>query len=281
MKGYGLYDKFLQRNIVERMILLNIAIFILTYLLNTLSFLFNGSGNMIIEWFSLKPSFDVLLFRPWTILTYGFLHLGFFHILFNLLVLYYFGMLFLDFFDSRQFLTYYILGILAGGLIYMLSYNYLPALKTKETILVGASAGVTAIVIGIASHIPNYAMHFRFIGGIKLIYIALVLVVLDLVQIPNGNAGGHLAHLGGALLGFILTRYGHQGRGLFDWKGIGFEKRESPLKKVYKSPGPKKTGKEGEYDQKKIDEILDKISKSGYDTLTKEEKDYLFRAGKN
>jgi hypothetical protein len=200
-----------------------------------------------------------------------------------MLVLYYFGNLFIDFFNSKQFLLYLLLGIISGGFIYMLSYNYMPGLKTQASLLMGASAGVMAIVIGISSHIPHYSLHFRFIGNIKLLYIAIVLVVLDVVQIPSGNAGGHLAHLGGSLIGFILTTYLNQGTGLITWiSGSMTKKEKRPLKTVYKST-KKTTYQKRETkseEQARIDSILDKISKSGYDTLTKEEKDYLFNAGK-
>lgn len=277
-----IYHRFMERNVVEKIIIITILVFIFTYLFNTLSFLFNTDANLIVEWFSLKPSFELLLYRPWTIITYGFLHIGFFHILFNLMILYYFGNLFLDFFDSKQFLTYYLLGIFSGGLIYMLSYNYLPALQTQQTLLVGASAGVTAIVVGIASYIPNYSLNFRFIGSIKLVYIAIAMVILDVVQIPTGNAGGHLAHLGGALIGFLLTRYMNKGSQIIAiWNGLWSTSKKTPLKTVYKNRKSEVTSTSFNFDQKKIDSILDKISKSGYDTLTKEEKDYLFKAGKN
>jgi membrane associated rhomboid family serine protease len=278
----NLYQNYLSRSIIEKIIAINIALFVLTYIFNTLSFLFDINQNFILDWFSLKPDFESLLFRPWTILSYGFLHIGFFHILFNLLFLYYFGNLFMDFFNSKQFITYYLLGIISGGLIYMASYNYLPALQTKETLLVGASAGVTAIVIGIASHIPQYALRFRFIGNVKLLYIAVAMIVLDVVQIPNGNAGGHLAHIGGALLGFVMTRYLHQGTYLIAWVEQVFRQKEkAPLKTVYKSKNkPYQTPNNKNEDQARIDRILDKISKSGYDTLTREEKDFLFNAGK-
>ena len=279
----NLYHKFLSRSIVEKIIVLNIFIFVMTYLFNTLSFLFQIDGNFIVTWFSLNPDFDELLFKPWTLISYGFLHMGFFHILFNMLILYYFGNLFLDFFNPGQFLVYLILGIISGGLIYMLSYNYLPGLQTQESLLVGASAGVMAVVIGIASHIPHYSLRFRFIGNIKLLYLAVAFVVLDIVQIPAGNAGGHLAHLGGSLIGFLLTHYLNQGSGLMTWVEQLMTKREKkPLKTVYKSS--KKTSynkrETKSEEQVKIDSILDKISKSGYDTLSKEEKDYLFKAGK-
>lgn len=278
-----LYQKFHSRSIVERIIIINVVIFILTYLFNTFSFLFQIDGNVIVNWFSLQPDFDLLLFKPWTIVSYGFLHLGFFHILFNMMVLYYFGNLFLDFFSSKQFIVYLLLGIISGGFIYMLSYNYLPGLKTQNSLLVGASAGVMAVMIGIASHIPQYSLRFRFIGNIKLLYIATVLVVLDVVQIPIGNAGGHLAHLGGSLLGFVMTHYLNQGSGLVAWAtGLMTTKKEKPLKTVYKSAEKKSYHKKESKseEQARIDSILDKISKSGYDTLTKEEKDYLFKAGK-
>lgn len=279
----NLYQKFLSRSIVEKIIVLNVFVFVMTYLFNTLSFLFQIDGNFIVNWFSLYPDFDQLLVKPWTIISYGFLHMGFFHILFNMIVLYYFGNLFLDFFKPGQFLTYLILGIISGGLVYMLSYNYLPGLQTKESLLVGASAGVMAVVIGIASHIPQYSLRFRFIGNIKLLYIAVVFVILDIVQIPAGNAGGHLAHLGGSLIGFLMTTYLNQGSGISAWlEQLMTKKEKRPLKTVYKSSNKttyrKKETKSEE--QQKIDNILDKISKSGYDTLSKEEKDYLFKAGK-
>ena len=279
----NLYQNFLGRNIVERVIIINVLIFVLTYLFNTLSFLFQIDSNFIMTWFSLKPDFDLLLFRPWTIISYGFLHAGFFHILFNMMILFYFGNLFLDFFNSKQFLTYLFLGIISGGFIYILSYNFLPGLKTQQSLLVGASAGVMAVVIGIASHIPQYSLRFRFIGNIKLLYIAVALVVLDVIQIPAGNAGGHLAHLGGSLIGFLLTHYLNQGKNIIaSFEGLFTKNKKKPLKTVYKntkqtSHQKKETKSE---QQKRIDSILDKISKSGYDTLTKEEKDYLFKAGK-
>ena len=128
-----------------------------------------------------RVSFNSFIIKPWTIITYGFLHEGLIHILFNLIILYYIGNLFLDYFNRKQFLVYYFLGVIFGGLVFMLSYNYFPALKTRETFLVGASAGVTSIIIGIASLIPNYALRFRFIGNIKLMYIAIILIAIDIM----------------------------------------------------------------------------------------------------
>ena len=279
----NLTDKYLTGNIVEKIIFINIVVFILSFLIKTLSLLFEFEGDIIVNWFALKPGFNSLLGKPWTLFSYGFLHSGFFHILFNLLVLYYIGNIFLDFLNRKQFLTYYFLGIIVGGIFYILSYNYLPALQNQETVLVGASAGVTAVLVGIASHIPQYALRFQFIGNIKLLYIALVFVVLDIIQIPIGNAGGHIAHLGGALIGFLLTRQLEQGKNIINWIDNTFQsKREKPLKTVYKNKQtarPSNSNK-SESQQVQIDRILDKISKSGYETLSKEEKDFLFNVGK-
>lgn len=278
----NILNKYTSGNAVEKIIYINVILFLLTYLFNTLSFLMGNESNFIINWFALSPHFDELLFKPWSIISYGFLHDGFFHILFNLIFLFYIGNIFLDYFNKKQFLLYFILGILSGGLVFLLSYNYLPALKTHETYLVGASAGVTAILVGITSYIPNYAINLRFIGSIKLWHIAIVLIVIDIIQIPNGNAGGHLAHLGGALLGFLLTTQFNQGKNLILLLGGLFQKKsEKPLKTVYKGKkNTKHKAKNPESRQKKIDTILDKISKSGYETLTKEEKDFLFKIGK-
>lgn len=275
--------KYTSGNAVEKIIYINVIVFLLTYLFNTLSFLLRYDGNFIINWFALSPNFDSLIYHPWSIISYGFLHEGFIHILFNLIFLFYIGNIFLDYFNKKQFLLYYLFGIFSGGLIFILSYNYLPALKTHETYLVGASAGVTAILIGITSYIPNYAIRFRFIGEIKLLYIAIALVVIDIIQIPNGNAGGHLAHLGGALIGFLLTTQLNQGKNIIQWiAGLFQAKEKKPLKTVYKKAKTTKSKEKNPVSrQKKIDNILDKISKSGYETLTKEEKDFLFKVGKD
>jgi len=275
--------KYQTSNIAEKIIFINIFVFIFTFVLNTFSALFNIDGNLIIDWFALSPYLNSILFKPWTIISYGFIHSGIFHILFNLVFLYYVGNLFLNFFNKKQFLTYYFLGIIFGGIIYILSYNYFPLLKGSQTYLVGASAGVTAILIGLATHIPHYALRFQFFGNIKLMYIAIGFVVLDLIQIPDGNAGGHLAHLGGALIGYLLTRYFNKGEMIIlSFENLFVKKKGEPLKTVYKNKKNTQNRTINPKDhQAKIDRILDKISKSGYETLSKEEKDFLFKVGKN
>lgn len=275
-------NKYRTSNIAEKLIFINIFVFVFTFVLNSFSSLFKTSGNFVIDWFALSPYFNELLYKPWSLISYGFIHSGFFHILFNLIFLYYIGNLFLNFFSKKQFLTYYFLGIIFGGFIYILSYNFFPLLKGQQTVLVGASAGVTAILVGLATHIPHYALRFQFLGNIKLMYIAIGFIVLDLIQIPDGNAGGHLAHLGGALIGYLLTQYFNKGEVvILSFENL-FQKKEKPLKTVYKNKQNTNTKIENPKEhQAKIDRILDKISKSGYDTLTKEEKDFLFKVGKN
>jgi membrane associated rhomboid family serine protease len=278
----NLKTKFSSVNIVEKIIYINVIVFLVTYLFKTISFLTGLDESFIVTWFALSPYFSSLIIKPWTIISYGFLHEGLIHILFNLFILYFIGNLFLDYFNRKQFLVYYFLGVIFGGIIFMLSYNYFPALKTRETFLVGASAGVTSIIIGIASFIPNYALRFRFIGNIKLLYIAIFLIALDIIQIPNGNAGGHLAHLGGALIGFLLTTKLNKGKSLILWmESLLQPKQKSPLSTIHRREKSSIRKKENSIDrQKKIDRILDKISKSGYDALSKEEKDFLFKVGK-
>lgn len=274
--------KYTSVNVVEKIIYINVTVFLLTYLFKTISSLMQINGNVIINWFALSPHFDSLIYKPWTIISYGFLHEGFMHILFNLIILFYIGNLFLDFFNKKQFIVYYILGIFFGGLVFMLSYNYFPALKTREVYLVGASAGVTSVLVGLASLLPNYPLRFRFVGDVKLMYIAIAMVALDIIQIPNGNAGGHLAHLGGALIGFLLTTRLNQGKNLISWmENLAQNKKRSPLSTIHKRKNSKIAKEDNSVSrQKKIDAILDKISKSGYEALSQEEKDFLFKVGK-
>jgi hypothetical protein len=179
-------------------------------------------------------------------------------------------------------LYYYFAGIVFGGLIFQLSYNYLPVLKSTNSLLVGASAGVMSILSGLATLIPNYSLRFQFIGFIKLKYILFFVLVLDLLQMPMGNAGGHLAHLGGAFIGFLMTLN-------FVNNGITVPKnslnrpkvKRKNLRTVHKNENPSRyVAQIKNEEQKKIDQILDKISKSGYDALSSEEKQFLFDTGK-
>jgi membrane associated rhomboid family serine protease len=235
-----------------------------------------------VYWFSLNSDVDFFITKPWTIISYGFLHADFIHILFNLIVLYYFGNLFIQYFTPKQLLTFYLLGTFVGGLFFLLSYSYFPLFSNQTVPLVGASAGVSAIIVGIATYMPNYQLKLRLIGFVKLWHLAGIFVLLDVLQLAGNNAGGHFAHLGGALFGFLyVSQASNTNIKIFDRIGALFSFKRKPMKTVYKSKKaqPKKQANTT-YKQQKINAILDKISKSGYDTLSKEEKDFLFKQGK-
>ena len=251
------------------------------------------------EWFVFPKEPGEFIFKPWSIVTYAFLHSGIWHILSNMLILYFSGIYFLNYFSPKRLLNYFFLGVIVGALVYMLSYNLFPAFAaTGRSYLMGASAGVMAVLVGIATYIPNMRVRLMLVGSIKFWYIAGFLVLLDVIQIPMGNAGGHLAHLGGALLGYFYTTQLQKGNDIGAW----FEKimdgfasmfssspKKAKMKTVYRkgkdnSATSKRTTASARMNknekQKRIDNILDKISKSGYDSLSKEEKDFLFKAGK-
>ncbi|WP_406684751.1 rhomboid family intramembrane serine protease [Seonamhaeicola sp. MEBiC1930] len=273
-------DKLKRLNVLEKIIAINVVIFIIEKLFR-LSF----------EWFKLPSGFSDFIGKPWSIFTYAFLHGDVLHILFNMLWLYFIGRMILNLFSPKLALNIYFLGAICGGLLFMLGYWLFPNFLGGSAKLVGASAAVRALLIFICAYMPNQEVRF-FTFNLKLWYLAAAIVVLDFIGLTGGNAGGNLAHLGGALLGYFYARKLAKGKDI----GKGFERvmdslvsmfkssKKSPLKTVHK-----KKSKVGGYtkadfsefnNQKQIDVILDKISKSGYDSLTAEEKDFLFRAGK-
>ncbi|MDT0645191.1 rhomboid family intramembrane serine protease [Zunongwangia sp. F260] len=298
-------DKFKYKiqtaTVTEKLIAVNVIVFLLFFLFRTITYLFQIPSDFLVEWFAFPKDPGEFLFKPWSIITYSFLHSGIWHILGNMLILYFSGVYFLNFFPPKRLLNYYFLGVIVGALIYMLSYNLFPAFQgTGKSYLMGASAGVMAVLVGIASHVPNMRVRLLILGSIKFWWIAAFLVALDVIQIPMGNAGGHLAHLGGAALGYIYTTQLQKGNDIGSWfEGIMdsianlFKPKEKKarMKTVHrttkKSAGTSSSSRSrsGRLDkdekQKRIDAILDKISKSGYDSLSKAEKDFLFQAGKD
>ncbi|MBT8296097.1 MAG: rhomboid family intramembrane serine protease [Gramella sp.] len=284
--------------VTEKLIGINVLVFLLFFLLRTIAYLFQFPSEFLLEWFVFPKEPMEFLLKPWSIITYSFLHSGIWHILSNMLILYFSGVYFLNYFSPKRLLNYYFLGVIIGALVYMLSYNLFPAFQgTGRSYLMGASAGVMAVLIGIASHIPNMRVRLMLLGSVKFWWIAAFLVVLDVIQIPMGNAGGHLAHLGGAGLGYLYTTQLKKGNDIGKW----FEnildalasifkprERKAKMKTVHRTGKTTKTrtrtttkSKFNKDDkQKKVDAILDKISKSGYESLSKAEKDFLFQAGK-
>ena len=277
--------------ISEKLIIINIFVFITDRLL---VFLFKLPEDFFIQWFELPESFTTFITQPWSVITYSFFHDpgNFFHLFWNMILLYFSGRLFLSLFGPKRFITVYFLGAVFGGLFFLLSYNLFPVFSGIRSALIGASAAVMAILIFICSYTPNREVRL-ILFNVKLWHIGVFFVLLDLIQLPMGNSGGHLAHLGGAFLGFFYARKLHQGKDIFKWveKLIfgsarpSVKKKRSPLKTVYKNKASKKPktaypkANKDEY-QQQIDDILDKISKSGYESLSKEEKDFLFKAGK-
>lgn len=278
--------RFKNAGIVEQLIYANLAVFLLVFIFNTFGFLFKANTNFLVNWLALPSDTNLFLIKPWTIITYGFLHTKFLHILFNLIGLFYIGHLFKEYFTSKQVLNFYIYGTIFGGILFILSYNFFPVFSSSkdQNILMGASAGVYAILVGIATYLPNYQFKIPLIGFIKLWHIVALWIFLDIIQIPVNNAGGHFAHLGGALFGFfyVYTISNKKLNFMNPFKEL-FKKKEKKLKTVYNSGNKTPKGSYGykSKNQREIDEVLEKIKKSGYDSLTQEEKDFLFKQGKN
>jgi len=281
-------ESFKEGSALTRLIYINLVVFLVIRILNVFFFL-SGTPFPFMDWLALPADFGLLASRPWTLITYMFLHFEFLHILFNLLWLYWMGQIFLGYFDQGKLVTIYLLGGIFGGLFYVAGYNSFPAFSqiVSDSRLLGASASVIAIVAALAVHAPNHTLHLMFIGPVKMKYIALVSVLMYVIGISSTNAGGNLAHLGGAFCGAIYVLQLRRGNNR-NKKEIGLF---SDLKKVF-SPKPKVTlsyrkpvddieyNRQKNQDQKRMNEILEKISKSGYDSLSKEEKEILFRMGK-
>ncbi|MGB0880316.1 MAG: rhomboid family intramembrane serine protease [Polaribacter sp.] len=277
----NIQHRFKRGTIVEKLIYINIAVFICALLINVFQELYKSDTSFLVEWFSLHANYGKFFSKPWSIISYGFLHADFLHILMNLIVLFYIGNLFIEYFTQKQLLTFYLLGTFFGGVLFLISYNYFPLFENQTAILVGASAGISAIFVGIATYMPNYQLKIRFIGFVKLWYLAAIWIGLDVLGLSGNNAGGHFSHLGGALFGFLyVNRASNKKMSILDKLTNLFKTKEKPLKTVYKSKNTttSKVKKTSE-NQQKIDVILDKIGKSGYDALNKEEKEFLFKQG--
>lgn len=283
--------QFSYGNMVMKLIFVNVGVFLFFGVFNLGSFLFQNSSlyNLLLSKVEMPASLSTLLYQPWSVFTYMFLHTAFFHVLFNMLWFYWFGEIFVLYLGDKKILPLYILGGLAGAVIYLLAYNLLPVFKPQADIsmMLGASASIFAIVFAAATIAPDYEIRLMFLGSVKIKYIAVVSLLLDIINIPYGNAGGYIAHIGGALSGYLYIK---SLQGGFDFTSpfnklfiavANLFKPKSSIKVTYKSETQKteKTSRtKGE--QQKVDDILDKIARSGYDSLTKEEKDFLFNFSK-
>ena len=269
-----LIKDFKNTNILYKLIYINVGIFLTYNILIVMCSLFMLDASTSIEKLILPSNTNTLIKQPWSIISYMFFHKTFIHLLFNMIWLHFSGKLFLDYFSEKQFLSTYFMGGICGGLLFILSFNYLPAFEivNQNAKAMGASASVLAIMFAISTHIPNYRIQIPFIGMIKIKYLAFALIILDIISIPKGNAGGHIAHIGGALFGYIYIKQLNNGvdisKNLYQIINMIFAMNIFGKKNNIKK------------NQNKIDNILEKISKSGYSSLNKNEKEILFKASK-
>lgn len=285
---HNIKKTFSDANKLNRLIYINVAVFLFLSAISIITYLFNNEAfsMKVLRLFAVPASLRTLAMKPWTLITYMFTHKDILHILFNMLWLYWFGRIFLEYLDQRKLVAVYILGGISGAIVYVLSFNIFPVFTSliPESVAIGASASVMAVVVAIAAYVPNYPVHLLLIGRVKIIWIAVGIFVLTSFMDFSVNSGGKLAHMGGALFGYLyivnLRKGKDPGRALnriIDSIASIFKARKEKMKVSYSR---KKT--DYEYNkakaerQEKIDRILDKISKGGYDSLTKEEKDLLF-----
>lgn len=282
---------FKEGSVVTRLIYINVGVFLIVGILGVIFYL-GGGVNMLPVWLSLPSEFSEIIKKPWSPVTYMFLHTGFIHLLFNVLGLYWFGKLFLYRLDGDKLLGVYILGGLSGAAFYVLAFNIFPVFESVRGLLLGASASVYAILVAIAYYDPNMQINLSFIGTYRLKYIALFYVLLSVIGISASNPGGNIAHLGGAFWGWFYIYQLGKGRDI----GSGFvewlDKIANGLKDTFK-PKSKLTvthkqpprddyeyNKMKKEEQEEVNRILEKIGKAGYDSLTKQEKEILFKQGK-
>lgn len=289
-----LKNDFRRASISQQFIYINCGIFVVTSLVTIMGVLFNVDKYPWMEWLELPTWLPQFIKQPWSLVTYMFLHAGILHLLFNMLWLYSFGQLFLMFFSARHFRGLYFLGGICGGLLYMLAYNVFPYFEPYlyDSYLLGASASVLAIVIATAIREPEFRVSLLFFGQVRLKYLALIMIITDLLFVTSNNAGGHIAHLGGALAGWWFAAGLRKGTDVtkwinqaIDWLLGGWKVKRAPKKpkmKVHyggRANDYEYNARKKEQDEE-VDRILDKLKKSGYGSLTTEEKKRLFDASK-
>ena len=288
-----LKDKFRRGSICLQLVYINAAVFILVTVCSVLLQLFNYSSGGWLSWLELPASLSRFAIQPWSLLTYMFLHAGLLHVLFNMLWLYWFGNLFLQFFSAKHLRGVYLLGGICGGLLYMAAYNVFPYFQhmIEGSFLLGASASVLAIVAATAYRGPNYPIQLFLFGTIRLKYLALTVIGLDLLFLTSGNEGGHISHLGGALAGLWFAASLSKGTDVTAWINRtldAFTRLFSPRPRKPKMKIHYGNGRQQDYDynarkkkqSEEIDRILDKLKKSGYESLTADEKKSLFDASR-
>lgn len=286
-------------NAHAQLIIINVVIFVALGVLFVIAKISQTQSlfQVVYDQFTLPSPFTQFLSKPWTLLTYSFAHIysyefnivGVWHILMNMLVFYWFAKLFVEYLGSDKLVALYVLGGLSGGLVYLLLFNTVPYFMAQPSDLVGASAAVFAVVVAAATLLPDYTFFLMFLGPVRMKYIAAFYIVVSFITSVAGNAGGEIAHLGGALMGFVYIKQLQAGVNWGGWITVTLDwfkdlfKPKRNVKVTYrkedKRPGSKPSGP-SKASQAEIDAILDKISDRGYESLTKEEKEKLFNASK-
>lgn len=292
-----------QGSMLMRLILINVAAFVLLHLVVIGGMLIGADGNGLLAWLELPSDWHLIVRRPWTVLTFMFVHYGLLHILFNMLWLYWLGRIFMEFFSPKQLAGLYLLGGWCGGVLFLLVHNLVPTLSADVFFLYGSSASILAIVVATAVYVPDYKIGLLLIGEVSIKWVAIVTVVLFIVGMEQGNVGANLAHLGGALMGVWFALRIKRGRditrplnavidfivGLFNgrsFKNLGrFKRRQAVASGAQTGAGrqapSRSTGRTtGGVSEEELDAILKKIKVSGYDALTDEERDKLFKVSR-
>ncbi len=284
---------FASKSALNILVYSNVAVWLIVMLASLVIWLFKiDDTNWIVQYLAVPASLPALGRMPWSVLTYMFLHKGFWHLFFNMWMLYFGGYLFVKFMSGRQLVWTYLLGGIMGAAFFILAYNIFPVFEESKdyAVAMGASASVLAVLVAVATYKPDHKMNLLFLGNVKLVWLALVFVIVDVLSIEHGNPGGHIAHLGGALWGFIyafLLRKGFDVLKIFNRQGKIRPTRfkvikEKKTKKSKAQPSERPVSDE-EYNRQRaqnehdIDVILDKIAKSGYSSLTSDEKAFLFK----
>jgi len=290
---------FFSKTVLSRLILINTSVYLLVKIISLYAYLFmvnHGDGvvlSLIGQYMALPSELTTLAAKPWTVITYMFLHEEFFHLLFNMVMLYFGGLIFLEYLSPSKLLWTYILGGLSGAFFFVLAFNIFPVFEQirGDAVALGASASVLAIIIAIATYVPDYSIQLILFGRLKLKYLALIFILIDVLSIQSSNPGGHIAHLGGALWGFIYATSLRKGAIFFDFShffssiklpSFGLKRKSAKFDTTRPDTGRPLTDddyneKRAEF-QEEIDLILEKISRSGYSSLTKQEKDLLFKS---
>jgi membrane associated rhomboid family serine protease len=297
-----MFDEFKQafhryNNSHVQLIIINVVIFValgILYVISTWAGM-KSFFDIVYDQFSIPSDISVFVTRPWTLITYSFAHslTGILHILFNMLGLYWFGRLFVEYLGSDKLIAVYVLGAIAGGLLYLLAYNIFPVLPdflAVHSSMVGASAAIFAIMTATAVLLPNYSFYLLLIGPVKIKYIVAVYIFVSILGSVGSNAGGDIAHLGGALIGFVYMKQLQAGSDWGIWVTVTLDwiknlfkpkpKVKISYRKEKSAPAAPRKSEKG-FTQDEIDAILDKISADGYESLSKEEKEKLFNASKN